>query len=160
MKNKSTLPRSAIELRRRLRELREARRARHRSRPPGRRRPHLSSEHRALVFRKSGGRCHVCGGRVGPQWKADHVLAHSSGGVHSPENYLPAHALCNGYRWDYDPEEFQWLLKIGVWARRQMERGTETGSAMLTVFFRHEVQRHGRRAQDTQKLSPCVRRNA
>ena len=59
---------------------------------------------------------------MGPQWKADHVLAHSSGGVHSPENYLPAHALCNGYRWDYDPEEFQWLLKIGVWARRQMER--------------------------------------
>jgi hypothetical protein len=40
-------------------------------------------------------------------WQADHVLAHGRGGEASCENYLPAHKLCNTYRWDYLPEEFQ-----------------------------------------------------
>src|SRR3712207_8439206 len=50
--------------------------------------------------------------------------AHSSGGAHSADNYLPAHTLCNNYRWDYSPEEFQLVLKIGVWARTRSEEHT------------------------------------
>jgi hypothetical protein len=33
---------------------------------------------------------------------------------------LPAHSTCNNYRWDYLPEEFQYILKLGVWASTQM----------------------------------------
>lgn len=79
------------------------------------------------------------------KWQADHVLAHAGGGPHSIENFLPAHALCNNYRWDYDSEEFQWVLKIGVWARLQMESNSALGATMLERFFGYEVQRHSRR---------------
>ena len=97
------------------------------------------------VLAKTGRRCHICGGDVSARWQADHVLAHSGGGAHSAANYLPAHTLCNKYRWDYDPEEFQWVLKIGVWARKLMEDGSQLGSEMLRCFFNYEVHRQRRR---------------
>ena len=79
------------------------------------------------------------------RWEADHVLSHSDGGAHSVENYLAAHTLCNNYRWNYSPEEFQWVLKIGVWARRHMENDTQFGSEMLRRFFDYEIRRAKRR---------------
>jgi len=72
-------------------------------------------------------------------WHADHVLSHSDGGAHSIDNYLAAHSLCNNYRWDYSAEEFQWLLKIGVWARRQMERGSALGEELADPLNDYEV---------------------
>jgi len=104
----------------------------------------LSAKDRETVLAVTGGRCHVCGGKVGNRWHADHVLAHASGGQHAVDNYLPAHALCNTYRWDFGSEEFQWILKIGVWARKHMEeRGS--GKEMLGRFFEYDRQRERRR---------------
>jgi hypothetical protein len=97
------------------------------------------------VLAKTAGRCHLCGGEILDQWTADHVLAHAGGGQHLVDNYLPAHELCNGYRWAYSAEEFQWILKIGVWARRQMETNSEFGEAMLRDFFEYDRKRHARR---------------
>jgi hypothetical protein len=73
------------------------------------------------------------------------VLAHSAGGAHAIDNYLPAHGLCNNYRWDYSTEEFQWVMKIGVWARLHMEKGGPLGDALLRRFCVHEVGREARR---------------
>jgi Domain of unknown function (DUF4440) len=100
---------------------------------------------RATVLAKTAGRCHICGGEVFERWQADHVLAHAGGGQHAVDNYLPAHALCNGYRWAYSPEEFQWVLKIGVWARLQMERHSAFDEAMLRGFFDYDRRREARR---------------
>jgi 5-methylcytosine-specific restriction endonuclease McrA len=75
----------------------------------------LSAAERNAIFTKTGGRCHVCGGAIQGAWQADHVFPHSGGGHHAAENYLPAHALCNNYRWDYTTDEFQYVLKLGVW---------------------------------------------
>ena len=98
------------------------------------------------VLDKTNGRCHICGGIIeGNEWHADHVLAHSTGGKHSEENYLPAHSLCNNYRWHYDPEEFQWILKIGVWMRTQIERGSTIGQEASRRFCENERRRDGRR---------------
>ena len=97
------------------------------------------------MLAKTAGRCHLCGGEVAEHWTADHVLAHAGGGHHAVDNYLPAHGRCNGYKWAYSPEEFQWVLKIGVWARRQMEFDSDLGNAMVSRFFRYDVQRQGRR---------------
>jgi hypothetical protein len=110
------------------------------------RREALSAADRAAVLAKTGGRCHLCGGRVLKRWTADHVLAHARGGPHAVDNYLPAHSLCNGYKWSYGAEEFQWVLKIGVWARRQMEAGSALGEGMLRGFFEYDRRRAGRRA--------------
>ncbi len=90
-------------------------------------------------------RCHICGGRILARWQADHVMAHSSGGRHAVENYLPAHKLCNNYRWDYSPEEFQWILKLGVWARTQIERDTHIGAIVRDTFYEYERRRDQRR---------------
>jgi 5-methylcytosine-specific restriction endonuclease McrA len=92
-----------------LRELHVQRRARviaGRSERP--RRAVLTNVDRGKVLGKTGGRCHICGGAInGDDWQADHILAHSTGGAHLVENYLPAHSICNNYRWHYDAEEFQ-----------------------------------------------------
>jgi 5-methylcytosine-specific restriction endonuclease McrA len=139
------VPDSAEQLRERLKNIREARRQRQANqRTSPTRRKLLTALERAAVLEKTGRRCHICGGEVSTQWQADHVLARSSGGLHSAENYLPAHTLCNNYRWDYDAEEFQWVLKIGVWARKQMEDSSRLGSDMLKAFYKYEVQRHRR----------------
>ncbi len=61
------------------------------------------------------------------------------------DNYLAAHSLCNNYRWSYTPEEFQWVLKIGVWARHQMEHNSTFGVDLTRHFFDYEVKREKRR---------------
>jgi len=139
------LPPTAERLGAHLVGLRNARRVRqNQSRIRPNRRRVLTPEERAIVLSKTASRCHICGGSVARHWRADHVLAHSSGGGHAHENYLPAHALCNNYRWDYSAEEFQWVLKIGVWARHEMERGGPFGSQILNRFFDYERRREKR----------------
>lgn len=138
--------RSSADLRVRLRELREARLQRHDSRREGRaKRRALSPRERKVVLGKTAHRCHIYGGKIVSKWQADHVLAHASGGDNSAENDLPAHVLCNNYRWDYDSEEFQWILKIGVWARTQMAQATSRGDVILTGFASYDSKRHDRR---------------
>ena len=107
----------------------------------------LTKDERAQVLEKTAGRCHLCGGPISSngKWHADHVLAHSSGGRHSVDNYLPAHRLCNKYRWDYSAEQFQWILKVGVWAVSEMRRETTIGSQMGERYTKHELSRESRR---------------
>jgi 5-methylcytosine-specific restriction endonuclease McrA len=110
------------------------------------RRKQLRPAERTQVLAKTAGRCHICGGSVeGTPWQADHVLAHNAGGAHSADNYLPAHSLCNNYRWDYSAEEFQWVLKIGVWARLEMEKAGAFGDDLVRRFSDYERRREGRR---------------
>lgn len=78
-------------------------------------------------------------------WHADHVLAHSTGGRSDIDNYLPAHALCNNYRWDFSEEEFQHILKLGVWVRSQIERRSTLGMAVATKYLAYERARERRR---------------
>jgi 5-methylcytosine-specific restriction endonuclease McrA len=72
----------------------------------------LSRAERDIVLGKTGGRCHICGAEIKEKWHADHVLAHSTGGAHAIDNYLPAHTTCNNYRWDYTGAEFQEILAL------------------------------------------------
>jgi len=81
----------------------------------------------------------------GSTWHADHVLAHSTGAAHRADNYLPAHALCNNYRWDYSAEEFQHILKLGVWTRTQIERRTRFGRDATAAFLAYDRTRQARR---------------
>jgi hypothetical protein len=65
--------------------------------------------------------------------------------VHVVDNYLPAHALCNNYRWDYTAEEFQEILKLGVWIRLQIEHKTPLGLAAAVRYLAHDTRRTARR---------------
>lgn len=140
--SESSLRDRLIALRRARKENKEANR-----RPRSQR---LRPPERATVLSKTGGRCHICGGPiVGNRWNADHVLPHSAGGSHSVDNYLPAHGTCNNYRWDYLAAEFEVIMKLGVWARTQVEKRTNVGRLIEERFSGHEAKRVNRRKSDT-----------
>jgi len=112
----------------------------------------LSSADREEVLRKTAGRCHICGGAIdGKKWHADHVFSHSAGGAHAADNYLPAHSLCNNYRWDYSADEFQAILKLGVWMRNEIEHKSTLGLKVADRYLAHERSRTNRRAESADK---------
>jgi hypothetical protein len=148
--NKLCLPQSPGELVERLRFLHEERKRF--PRPP--RRLSLNNEQRRDVLNKTDARCHLCGGEITEnKFAADHVLSHAAGGEPKLSNYLPAHRLCNGCRWFYSPEEFQWILRMGIWARKQMEdQKKKIAEDMLAAFWNHEKRLPERRAKRASKI--------
>ena len=100
------------------------------------------------VYNKTGGRCHICGGEIDvrSRWAADHILAYAHGGEHEVSNYLPAHGPCNKYRRAYADEEFQWILKLGVWFKTQIITEVPLAIELAERFVSHESHRHQRRA--------------
>ena len=106
---------------------------------PKRRLLPLPADQRSEVLKKTNGRCHLCGGKLDADaFVADHVLSHAAGGEAAINNFLPAHGLCNGSRWFYSDEEFKWILRMGVWARTQIEEKTAIGKQMLPKFLTKE----------------------
>ncbi len=133
------------EFAKRLRALRRDRREQKLKNGNKRTRKRLSQSDRAVLLEKTGGRCHICGGVITGAWEADHVFSHSLGGKHSLDNYLPAHPTCNNYRWFYGTEEFEWILKLGVWLRTKIEKESEVGRLAAKLFCSHERARVKRR---------------
>lgn len=126
--------------------LRQARRnQKFKVRAQGLKRRALTPKERQTVLRKTGGRCHICGGRILDNWAADHVFAHAQGGEHAVDNYLPAHGVCNSYKWFFGTEEFQWILKLGVWFRTKIENKNPLAIRLAERFVRHEIHRTSRR---------------
>jgi len=112
----------------------------------GSKRRHLSPQARDKILAKTGTQCHICGGTIDSRdWEADHVLAHASGGEHALDNFLPAHQLCNSYRWFYGAEEFQWIIKLGVWLRTKIEKQDRQALEIAERFIRKENGRVTRR---------------
>lgn len=143
-----SLPASPFRFKKRLQKLHRIRKKRHAmQRLKGNpRNGRLSSGDREKILKTTNRKCHICGGSIDGSWQADHALAHAAAGPHALDNFLPAHKLGNNYRWDYEAEEFQWLLKIGVWAKSNMEHGTDVlGKDMLKAFFAYDRRRDGRR---------------
>ena len=136
----------------RLKKLREQRRNGKIATPISRQ--SLSKEERILILSKTGGRCHICGGKIkrGERWQADHVFAHAHGGAHSVENYLAAHSICNNYRWHYGSEEFQWIMKLGVWLRTLIERQDNAAMILAERFIKYERHRISRQKKNSENL--------
>ena len=109
------------------------------------RRQVLTSNERVQILEKTDNRCHVCGTLITGKFHADHVKCHSSGGDHNIANYLPSCESCNRYRWHYSSEEIQFILKIGVWVRSQIEKETKLGQTMAEAFVGHESKIRSRR---------------
>lgn len=109
----------------------------------------LTKKERTEILLKTDGRCHICGGAIEAAWEADHVLPHSAGGNHSIENYLPAHSVCNNYRWFYSPDEFQEVMRLGIWLRTQIANKSRLGMQTAEQFVKHEQSRIKRRKSNT-----------
>lgn len=54
---------------------------------------------RADIWRRDGGRCHICGKPCDPNnWHLDHLIPLSIGGTHEPKNVAVSHPRCNMVR--------------------------------------------------------------
>ena len=106
----------------------------------------LSNKERILIHAKTDGQCHVCSRKLNAdEYEADHVKPHSSGGGNVVENFLPACRTCNNYRWNYLSDEFQWILKLGVWLKTEIEKETAIGKLASNAFIKYEIRRETRR---------------
>lgn len=109
---------------------------------PSKRNSRLTKKERLIILSKTDSKCHVCGKEISlTEFQADHVVSHISGGIHRIDNYLPACFICNNYRWHYLPEELQLILKIGVWAKTEIENKTTLGNLMVVKFVNKEKRR-------------------
>ena len=106
----------------------------------------LTKTDKAEILSKTNGRCHLCGRQLSvDNFECDHVEKHTVGGSSDPTNFLAACRTCNNYRWHYLPEEYQWIIKIGVWARTQIERDTPIGHKIADSFVKRDSKRETRR---------------
>ena len=109
---------------------------------PSKRKERLTKKERLTILSKTDSKCHICGKEISlTEFQADHVVSHISGGLHNVDNYLPACFICNNYRWHYLPEELQLILKIGVWAKTEIENKTTLGNLMAAKFVLKEKRR-------------------
>jgi 5-methylcytosine-specific restriction endonuclease McrA len=86
-----------------------------------------SKREREEIYAKSGGRCHICGGELSDNWCADHVHPKFRGGQCEGDNFLACCATCNRLRWGHRPETIQHMLRIGMYMRSEIKRGTKLG---------------------------------
>ena len=105
----------------------------------------LSPAERALIYAKTAGLCHICGGPAGIRWHADHVVPHSRGGRHQVDNYLPASGPCNRLRWDRAPDSIREVLQLGIYAAKHIERGTKLGRKLRDFVSRRRAANRKRR---------------
>jgi|GEM_PF-1360335 len=106
----------------------------------------LSSLQRKLVLSKTGGLCHICGCELSEDnFHCDHIKPYSQEGTDEIDNFLPCCNFCNNYRWNYSPEEIQWILKLGVWLKTKIQSSEDIGLVAGTDFIKDEIERENRR---------------
>lgn len=62
---------------------------------------------RAAIYVRDGGKCHLCGKRVGQDFHIDHLVPISAGGADAEWNVAIAHPLCNIRRGNRGPAQLR-----------------------------------------------------
>ena len=94
----------------------------------------LSPAVRKRIRGKTGGRCHVCGGPLGPKWEADHIRPRARGGVDAEHNCLPACGVCNATRWHRSSKVIRRMLQLGMYLLPEIRRNSDLGKAALAHY--------------------------
>jgi len=105
--------------------------------------PKFKKSEKVDIFNKTNGICHICGCELD-------IESFSITG--SLENGLPA---CKGCKMIYDnymPSEIKWMLKIGLWAKTQVEYETDIGKEIATEIIEIEKDREGRKKEQREPL--------
>jgi len=105
---------------------------------------------RQLIYEKTGGLCHICGGKLDPKWAADHVMPAATGGKNTIDNFLPACHVCNRLKWHRAPEAIRLIMQLGIYARKEIQHDTPLGRQIATLFQRKEKMNSLRRKPKTQ----------
>jgi HNH endonuclease len=97
------------------------------------------------IWKKTDGHCHFCGDPVSLRkrgyrrqradgcWEVDHVVQRHRGGEVSIKNCLPACTSCNRLRWHRRGAAIRELLVLGLIAKSEIEKLTETGKGLVRL---------------------------
>jgi hypothetical protein len=107
----------------------------------------LSASRRKTVRDITGGVCHVCGGKLGSGWQADHVVPVKLGGAHVVENFLPICAECNRLRWSYSPQVLRLIIRMGVYVKHEIRQQTALGQQLVELASKRISHTRDRRRQ-------------
>jgi hypothetical protein len=111
----------------------------------------LTKNQRIKILEKTGFKCHICGIKIiDNKFQADHVESHCRGGLGIEDNFLPSCNTCNNYRWHYLPEEIHWVLKLGVFAKTQIEKKATLGKHFAESFINYEIR--SKKSHQSRKL--------
>jgi 5-methylcytosine-specific restriction endonuclease McrA len=102
------------------------------------------------VYKKTNGICHICGCELDSD---KFSVTNSIQDENSLENYLPACQSCKRIFDNYLPSEIKWMLKIGMWAKTQIEYETEIGLDIATEIVEHEKDRENKRKSPRTSLN-------
>jgi 5-methylcytosine-specific restriction endonuclease McrA len=97
-----------------------------------------SKRARKLIYDKTGGLCHICGGKLDPKWAADHVMPAATGGKNTIDNFLPACYTCNRLKWHRAPDAIRLIMQLGIYARKEIQRDTPLGRQIDKLFRKKE----------------------
>jgi len=95
----------------------------------------------AEIFSRTQGHCHFCGDSLAFEsygktdyeegaWEIDHVIQKGKGGNKEASNCLAACIKCNRLRWHRTGQELRDLLLLGLIARDEIRKKTQTGKAI------------------------------
>lgn len=86
--------------------------------------PHLFKKYeKEEIYNKTNGICHICGIKL-----SLNKFSITESITNDNESFLPACKTCKRIHDNYLPEEIKWVLKIGLWAKTQIEYETEIGN--------------------------------
>ncbi len=100
---------------------------------------------RKEIYKKTDGKCHICGGDLGSKWHADHIMPHASGGQGIANNFVGSCSVCNRARWFYSPEEIRFILKLGSVSLSEIRNDTNIGRDIANKYLTQEIQNKSRR---------------
>jgi 5-methylcytosine-specific restriction endonuclease McrA len=115
------------------------------------RRRTLSASERSIIFQKTGGFCHICGGELDSHWTADHIKPFAKGGDNSLDNFLPACNSCNRLKWHRSPEAIRFIMQIGTYANWEIEQDTGLGKQLDALYKRKVASNASRRSKKFSK---------
>lgn len=104
----------------------------------------LKKSEKEIVFNKTNGTCHICGCKLNLD---KFSVTNSLKKENSVENCLPACQSCKRIYDNYLPSEIKWALKIGLWAKTQIEYETEIGKEIATEIIEQEKDRENKRKE-------------
>lgn len=87
-----------------------------------------------IIFDKTNGLCHICGNALSPEkYSITYSLL-----FNEQDQPLPACKSCKTFHDNYLSDEIKWIIKLGLWAKTQIEYETEIGQLLAEEFIDYE----------------------
>ena len=101
----------------------------------------ISKIEKTDIYNKTNGVCHICGINL----PISNFSITTSYNDNLEKNHLPACSTCKKAYDNYSADEIRWALKIGLWAKTQIEFETDLGKEISIQIIEEEKYRENRR---------------